>query len=52
MMGCLYLCNEALQLPHKERVLYKEYEPQENPELLAYYERWKKLRECLRGMNE
>lgn len=51
MMGCMYLCNDALGIPSRPRELIKTVKPRHNPELEAYFERWQKLRTVLAKMN-
>lgn len=51
MLGCVYLCNDALGIPGRARELIKTVEPYRNPELEAYFERWQKLRTVLAEMN-
>lgn len=52
MMGCMRFCNKGLGIPVRERELLRKVTPKKNSELQAYFERWKKLRDCLRTMNE
>lgn len=51
MMGCVYLCNDALGIPSRTRELVKTVEPHSNPEMEAYFARWQKLRRVLAEMN-
>ena len=51
MMGCMYLCNDALGVPSQPRELIRTVEPHDNPELEAYFARWQKLRSVLTEMN-
>lgn len=51
MMGCMYLCNDALGVPSQPRELIRTVEPHDNPELGAYFARWQKLRSVLTEMN-
>lgn len=51
MMGCVYLCNDALGIPSRPRELVKTVEPHKSPELEAYFARWQKLRDVLSEMN-
>lgn len=52
MMGCMYLCNDALGIPREERRLVKAVEPRKNEALERYFTRWKKLRGLLAEMNQ
>lgn len=51
MMGCMYLCNDALGIPSRPREQIRSVVPRKNPELEAYFERWQKLRRLLAEMN-
>lgn len=51
MMGCMYLCNDGMGIPRPERELIAEKHPRNNPQLQVYFEKWKRLRECLKQMN-
>lgn len=52
MYGCLHLCNQAMGQPAVERKMARIVKPQENPELKAYYEKWRAYREKLATMND
>ena len=51
MMGCMRLCNKGLQISAGERKLVSSVQPDENPRLQEYFEKWKRMRSCYRLMN-
>ncbi len=52
MKGCLKLCNDALQIRLPARKPTTRIKPKKNTDLLAYFERWRQYRECLKSMNQ
>ncbi len=52
MLGCIHLCNQAMEMPHIERTLEKRFQPQDSQEIKKYFEKWLTYRGRMRNMND
>lgn len=52
LYGCLHLCNRALGRERLPQAMLRVYEPQENPALRRYHEKWLAYRSRMCQMND
>ena len=52
LYGCLHLCNRALGRERLPQALQRVYEPQDNPALRRYHEKWLAYRSRMCQMND